>query len=111
MLQPGHRRMRVTWSAQGNILGDIEVESIINPEADSYLLLRYTWASGQKYEYPVALVRVASNLPGSTASRFYMLCPLTERRAAILYLHHGKEIFTHREAYPDKNCTMTRSWS
>jgi hypothetical protein len=102
MLQPGHRRMQVTWSAQGSLLGNIVVESIINPEADSYLVLRYTWASGKEYEYIVELVRVASNLPGSTAGRYYMLCPVSGRRASILYLHHGTELFAHRQAYPNK---------
>lgn len=102
MLQPGHRRMLLTWSTQGKDIGSITVESIINPEADSYLVLAYTIGNDTNHEYTVELEGVASNLPGSTASRFYMLCPVSGRRASILYLHHGTEYFAHRQAYPNK---------
>jgi hypothetical protein len=102
MLQPGHRKMLLTWSAQGKEIGSITVESVINPAADSYLVLAYTIGDDSTHEYTVELARVASNLPGSTAARFYMLCPVSGRRASILYLHHGTELFAHRQAYPNK---------
>ena len=102
MLQPGHRKMLLTWSAEGKELVSIVVESIVNPGANSYLVLAYTIGDDRAHQYTVELERVASNLPGSTASRFYMLCPVSGRRASILYLHHGTELFAHRQAYPNK---------
>jgi hypothetical protein len=102
MLELGHRLMTMSWTVRGKEAGSISVESIITPEEESYLLLAYTMANGNAHEYRVDLVSVASNLPGSTASRFYMVCPVTGRRASILYLRHGTELFAHRQAYPAK---------
>ena len=46
------------------------------------------------------LVAVPSNLPGSSSSRYYLVCPQTGRRATVLYLRSGTGIFAHREAFP-----------
>jgi hypothetical protein len=102
MLDPGHRRLTGTWTSRGSAPLLISVESIINPGNDSYLVLSYTMPKGNAHEYQVDLVTVPSNLPGSTASRFYMECPVTGRRASILYLREGTELFAHRQAYPKK---------
>jgi hypothetical protein len=102
MLEPGHRLMTMSWTVRGQEAGSISVEAIINPGEERYLLLAYTTANGNAHEYRVDLVSVTSNLPGSTASRFYMVCPITGRRASILYLRHGTELFAHRQAYPAK---------
>jgi hypothetical protein len=102
MLLPGNRLMTMTWSKRGIETGSISVESFITPGADCYLLLSYTVPNGTQHEYRVDLDPVRSNLPGSTASRYYMVCPVSGRRASILYLREGAELFAHRQAYPTK---------
>ncbi len=101
LLEPGHRQLTVSWSVGGQEAGSISAEVIITDE-QSFLLLSYQIINGKTCEYQVDLVRVASNLPGSTASRFYMVCPVTGRQASILYLRQGTELFAHRQAYPTK---------
>jgi methyl coenzyme M reductase gamma subunit len=101
LLEPGHRQLTMSWSVRGQETGSMSADVIITDE-QSFLLLSYQIINGRTYEYQVDLVRVASNLPGSTASRFYMVCPVTGRRASILYLREGTELFAHRQAYRTK---------
>jgi hypothetical protein len=44
---------------------------------------------------------VGSNLPGSTSRRYYAVCPITCRRASILYRREETGVFTHRASLPD----------
>jgi hypothetical protein len=75
------------------------MEAHISPGGASYLRLYYTVNDKTKYDYRVELETVASNLPGSTSTRYYLVCPHSGRRATILYLRTGTGIFAHREAF------------
>jgi hypothetical protein len=94
--------MTLTWSKRGSETGSISVESVIEPGEDYYLVLAYALPDGREVEYRVDLEAVRSNLPGSTASRYYMVCPVSGRRASILYLRPGTDKFAHRQAYTAK---------
>jgi hypothetical protein len=74
----------------------------ISPDGASSLQLYYTVNGEKKYDYRVELEPVASNLPGSSSSRYYMICPYTGRRATVLYLRSGTGIFAHRDAFASR---------
>jgi hypothetical protein len=99
LLQPGVHSRTLTWSRRGEPSGSIGIEAHIMPEGASYLRLYYTLNGTKKYDYQVQLETVASNLPGSSSTRYYLVCPHSGRRAAILYLRTGTGIFAHREAF------------
>lgn len=99
LLQPGIHSRTLTWSRRGEPSGSIGLEAHIMPGGASYLRLYYTLNGTKKYDYRVQLVAVASNLPGSSSSRYYLICPHSGQRATILYLRTGTGIFAHREAF------------
>lgn len=99
LLQPGcSRSTTLTWSSRGEVTGRIELEAH-NHENDQYLRLRYTVNGATSYDYRVELESVASNLPGNGGQRLYMVCPVSGRRATVLYLRTGTGTFAHRLAY------------
>jgi hypothetical protein len=100
LLRPGFHSTSLQWSCRGKPSGSIGLESHISPGGASYLRLYYTVNDKTKYDYRVELEPVASNLPGSSSSRYYMICPHTGQRATILYLRSGTGIFAHRLAFP-----------
>ncbi len=99
LLRPGHFNKTLTWSSRGEKTGEIGLVSHIDPEGGSFLHLSYIINGEKKYHYPVELESVPSNLPGSGGHRWYMVCPVTGRRATVLYLRSGTGMFAHREAF------------
>ncbi len=100
LLEPGTHNRQLHWSSRGKRTGSIGLDAHIEPGGHSYLRLHYTINGTTSHDYRVHLVAVASNLPGSSSSRYYFLCPRTARRATVLYLRSGTGIFAHREAFP-----------
>lgn len=98
-LQPGIHSRSLQWSSRGEPTGSIGMQAHIIPGGETYLRLYYTVNGAKQYDYRVQLVAVASNLPGTTGHRYYMICPSTGRRASVLYLRTGTGIFAHREAF------------
>ena len=70
------------------------------PLLQFYPRLYYTANGKQSYDYRVALVAVASNMPGVVGGhRYYLVCPTTGKRATVLYLRSGTGVFAHRSAF------------
>jgi hypothetical protein len=77
--------------------------SSIGYEADArdpggaFLRLHYTFTeSGERHDTRMPLVRTSPHYGGV---RFWVLCPVTRRRVAKLYLPPGGDIFASRQAY------------
>lgn len=70
----------------------------ISETEEEYLHLRYT-LNGEQYSQWVELVTVPSNLPGVSGYRYLMICPVSGRRATVLFLRDGTTQFAHRLAY------------
>lgn len=99
LLQPDcSRSTTLTWSSRGEVTGRIGLEAH-NHENGRYLRLHYTVNGATSYDYRVELESVASNLPGNGGQRLYMVCPVSGRRATVLYLRAGTGTFAHRLAY------------
>lgn len=99
LLRPGRHTTTLRWSCRGKPTGSIGLEVHILPGEGSYLRLHYTVNGITNYDYRVELEAVPSNLPGAGGHRLYMLCPQTHRRATVLYLRSGTDVFAHRLAY------------
>lgn len=99
LLRPGCHTTTLRWSSRGELTGSIGLEAHILPGEANYLRLHYTINGATKYDYRVELEAVPSNLPGSVGQRLYMICPQTRRRATVLYLRSGTDVFAHRLAY------------
>jgi hypothetical protein len=100
LLRPGYRLLSMRWTWRGEVTGRIEITSHILPEGPDHLRLCYSDDHGRKHDYEIQLVSVGTNLPGSTSRRYYMVCPVTGRRASILYRREETGLFTHRSALP-----------
>lgn len=99
LLQPGYRNRNLTWSRNGKQTAAIGIATNIDADTGSWLRLYYTVNDKTEYDYTVDLVQVASNLPGCSGGRWYMVCPVSGRRATVLYMRTGTGKFAHREAY------------
>jgi hypothetical protein len=100
LLKPGHSFLSLRWTCRGHVTGTLEVSSHIDPSGAGCLRLRYQDEHGRSHDYQVQVVAVASNLPGCTSRRYYLVCPITGRRASILYRREESRVFTHRAALP-----------
>ncbi len=100
MLKPGHNFLSMRWTRRGQVTGRIEISSHIQPQGAGYLRLRYQDDQGRSHDYHVQVVAVGSNLPHCTSSRYYLVCPITSRRASILYRREETGVFTHRASFP-----------
>jgi hypothetical protein len=100
LLIPGHNFLSMRWTRRGQVTGRLEVSSHIQQSGTGRLRLRYQDDHGRSHDYEVQVVTVASNLPGSTGHRCYLVCPITHRRASILYRREDSGVFTHRAAFP-----------
>jgi hypothetical protein len=101
VLQPGLHNRSLSWTNRGQPSGSISMEAHIEPGESSYLRLYYTVNKERQYDYRVQLEQQPSNLPGVAGGhRWYMVCPKTGRRATVLYLRSGTDIFAHRLAFP-----------
>jgi hypothetical protein len=99
LLSPGERATILHWSSRGEPTGSIGLDTYIVPAKESYLRLYYTVNGEKKYDYRVELEAVPCNLAGVEGKRYYMVCPITGRRATVLYLRTGTGIFAHRLAF------------
>jgi hypothetical protein len=98
LLRPGYRTLSIRW--RGQVTGSMDITAHILPEGSDHLRLCYADDQGRKHDYEIQLIAVGTNLPGSTSRRYYMVCPITGRRATILYRREETGLFTHRAALP-----------
>ncbi|MCR5889455.1 hypothetical protein LRS06_17095 [Hymenobacter sp. J193] len=98
LLRPGFHVTTISWSVRGKPSGRISLEAHIFLD-ETYLRLRYTLNDTTNYDYRVELEATASNLPGGKGVRYYMICPVSGRRATVLFLRPGSSMFAHRLAY------------
>lgn len=98
LLRPGYHVTTISWSNRGKPSGRITLEVHIFPE-ETFLRLRYTINDTTDYNYRIELEAASSNLPGGKGVRYYMICPVSGRRATVLFMRPGTELFAHRLAY------------
>lgn len=97
-LQPGFHSTTISWSNRGQPSGRIALEVRIL-ERETSVRLRYTVNDTTAYDYRIMLEAVPSNLPGGQGVRYYFLCPVSGRRATVLFMREGTGMFAHRLAY------------
>jgi hypothetical protein len=102
VLQPGIYSRTLSWSNRGQPSGSIGLDAHIEPGESNYLRLYYTVNKERHYDYTVQLEQQPSNLRGVAGYRWYMVCPITGRRATVLYLRSGTGVFAHRLAFPQE---------
>lgn len=100
LLSPGHHSASIRWRNRSEVTGTLGIVSFVSPEGTGYLRLSYCDETDKRQDCEIKLVSVVSNLPGSTSRRYYLICPLTGRRASILYHRDDAGLFTHRDALP-----------
>ena len=87
------RSSTLTWSTNGNQIGQISIEVYTNVE-QPYIQLKYNYKNEPR-NYKVNLVSIPSNL--GKGKIWYFLCPQTNKRCRKLYSIGG--YFLHREAF------------
>ncbi|SMC00656.1 hypothetical protein SAMN00120144_4323 [Hymenobacter roseosalivarius DSM 11622] len=98
LLRPGVRSTTLSWGNRGHPTGSISLQIHLLPGHETYLRLHYTANSKTKHDYRIELEAAASNLPGASAHRYYMICPVFGRRATVLFMRYDG-LFVHRLAY------------
>ena len=70
---------------------------------ESYIQLKYVHTKGENktdLDYKIYLLKIPSNL--GKGFRYYFICPISGKRAKILYSAYGSLYFKHREEYKDR---------
>ena len=69
-----------------------------HPYAFPYVQVWYRFGGGVRY-YHIELEAIPSHLPTAQGQRYYLLCPLSSRRASVLYLRPDTGMLVHRLAW------------
>ncbi|UOR03729.1 hypothetical protein MUN82_12300 [Hymenobacter aerilatus] len=96
LLRPGYHSTTLRWSRNGHPSGSVGLDVVLLDD-QSYLRLHYTLNDTTRYDYRIELEAVPTNL--GNGFRYYMICPVSGRRATVLYLRDGTGKFAHRLAY------------
>ncbi len=88
----------INWNRNGEPSGSIRYESKLTEE-EQYIRVYYTHTNsytGEKkdYDYQIYLDEVPTNI--GNGKRYYFICPMSGRRATILYMAYNSPIFKHR---------------
>ena len=95
-----HKNERIRGSIYWNNGSSISFESCYQEE-EKYIRLHYTLTkpSGEEIglDYKIQLTTIRSNL--GRGEILYFVCPISGRRARILYMAYGSHYFRSRQAY------------
>lgn len=87
------------WTCGGKAAGSIGYQAIMSEPWRERLELTYTNTRGGEQKEVRQTVHLTHSLPNYGGKRWWMLCPVSGRRVAKLYLPPGGDIFASRQAW------------
>lgn len=81
----------------------IYIESDLKDPLNRIINIRYERiGSSEMMDYEIAILADPSNLKGNKGLQYYFKCPVSGKRAKILYYDIRTHLFVHREAYSQR---------
>jgi hypothetical protein len=102
LLRPGHRSSgTLSWSSSHNsqAVAKIRYEADLTASTKAWLCLRPLPPSGQMSPRRKARLHLAVTVPHYGGLRWWFICPLSGKRARVLYLPADAPMFASRQAY------------